>query len=96
MFRILVPIDFYKTSYAAFNYAANFSQMFPNSEITLLHVINGSFNSNEPYRTLQPKFNITGFPTFLLIDPNTQTVIKQWGGEIYTALLQHIHRRISV
>jgi nucleotide-binding universal stress UspA family protein len=47
MFRILVPIDFYKTSYAAFNYAANFSKLFPNAEITLLHVINGSFNSND-------------------------------------------------
>lgn len=47
MFRILVPVDFFKTSFAAFNYAANFSQLFPDSEITLLHVINGAFNMDD-------------------------------------------------
>ncbi len=47
MFRILVPIDFFKTSFAAFNYAANFSELFPDSEITLLHVINGAFNFDD-------------------------------------------------
>lgn len=45
MFRILVPVDFYKTSFAAFNYAANFSKQFPKVEITLLHVINGPFDT---------------------------------------------------
>ena len=45
MFRILVPVDFFKTSFAAFNYAANFSQLFPKVEIILLHVINGPFDT---------------------------------------------------
>ncbi|MFT4534503.1 MAG: nucleotide-binding universal stress UspA family protein [Saprospiraceae bacterium] len=45
MYRILVPLDFYKTSFAAFNYAANFSKLFPNVEIVLLHVINGPFDT---------------------------------------------------
>ncbi len=47
MFRILVPVDFYKTSFSAFRYASNFSKLFPGSEITLLHVINGSFGTND-------------------------------------------------
>lgn len=47
MFKILVPVDFYNTSFSAFQYALKFSELFPNSEITLLHVINGSFNTNE-------------------------------------------------
>ena len=47
MFRILVPVDFFKTSFAAFNYAANFSKLFTEVEITLLHVINGPFNTND-------------------------------------------------
>ena len=47
MFHILVPVDFYKTSFSAFYYAAEFSKLFPEAEITLLHVMNGSFDSNE-------------------------------------------------
>jgi nucleotide-binding universal stress UspA family protein len=47
MFRILVPVDFFKTSFAAFDYAANFSQLFPDSEITMLHVISGGFNFDD-------------------------------------------------
>ena len=47
MFKILVPVDFYKTSFAAFNYAAHFSKLFPNSEITLLHVASGSFDNED-------------------------------------------------
>jgi len=47
MFRILVPVDFYKTSFSAFYYAAHISKLFPKSEITLLHVINGSFDTND-------------------------------------------------
>lgn len=47
MFRILVPVDFYKTSFSAYHYAAHFSQQFENVELVLLHVINGSFNTND-------------------------------------------------
>lgn len=47
MNNILVPVDFYETSFAAFNYATNFAALFPEAEITLLHVINGSFNTND-------------------------------------------------
>jgi thioredoxin:protein disulfide reductase len=45
--------------------------------------VDGTYNSNKPYDRLKDKFGIKGFPTFLLIDPTTETIIKEWGGEIY-------------
>jgi thioredoxin:protein disulfide reductase len=33
--------------------------------------------------TLKEKYSILGFPTILLIDPQTEQVIRQWGGELY-------------
>ena len=47
MKKILVPVDFYKTSFAAYHYAMHLAQELPESEIILLHVINGSFNTND-------------------------------------------------
>ncbi len=29
------------------------------------------------------KFAVFGVPTFLLVDPKTETVVKRWGGELY-------------
>lgn len=45
--------------------------------------VDGSYTSNKPYDLLKEKFGIKGFPTFLLIDPETETIIQEWGGEIY-------------
>jgi len=45
--NILVPVDFYKTSFAAYSYACHLAQNFEDSKITLLHVINGSFNTHD-------------------------------------------------
>lgn len=45
--KILVPVDFYKTSFAAYSYACHLATQLDDSEIILLHVINGSFNTNE-------------------------------------------------
>ena len=47
MMNILVPVDFYKTSFAAYSYACHLAQNFEDSKITLLHVINGSFNTHD-------------------------------------------------
>ncbi len=44
MLRILVPVDFTKSSFAAYNYAVNFAVAL-NGEITVLHIINGSFST---------------------------------------------------
>ncbi len=59
--------------------------------------VDGSHASHEPYASLKEKYSITGFPTFLIVDPATETVIMQLGGELYempeqafiTVLKQH-------
>lgn len=52
MKKILVPIDFNKHSLAAFTYANSLAHEI-NAEVTLLNVINGSFNTGETL-TLEP------------------------------------------
>ncbi|MBK9734155.1 MAG: universal stress protein [Saprospiraceae bacterium] len=42
MTKILVPVDFTKVSFSAFNYAVKLAEKL-NAEVTLMHVINGSF-----------------------------------------------------
>lgn len=44
--------------------------------------IDGSKSGDEPYTSLVKEFKIFGLPTILLIDPTTNTVIKQWGSEL--------------
>ncbi|MBK7804866.1 MAG: universal stress protein [Saprospiraceae bacterium] len=44
MIRILVPIDFTKVSFSAFNYAIHLAESMK-AEITVFHVINGSFST---------------------------------------------------
>ena len=45
--------------------------------------VDGSHNANVPYATLKTKFPIKGFPTFLIVDPTTESVVAELGGEIY-------------
>lgn len=45
--------------------------------------VDGTYNANKPYDLLREKFSIQGFPTFLLIDPVTETIIQEWHGELY-------------
>lgn len=44
--------------------------------------IDGTRPRSEPYASLQKKFHISGFPTFLLIKPETNEVVKRWGSEL--------------
>lgn len=44
MIRILVPIDFTKVSYSAYNYAIHFAEELK-AEITVMHIINGTFST---------------------------------------------------
>ncbi len=45
--------------------------------------IDGTSASNEQFATLKQKFNITGLPTILIIDPETESILKIWNGELY-------------
>lgn len=49
----------------------------------ILLKVDGSHNANIPYATLKNKFPIKGFPTFLIVDPTTETIISEFGGELY-------------
>lgn len=44
--KILVPIDLYESSHAAYEYAIHFANSI-NAEITLLHVVNSVFNTSD-------------------------------------------------
>jgi len=44
--KILVPVDFHKTSFSAYQYATRLASLV-DGEICLLHVINGTFSMNE-------------------------------------------------
>lgn len=46
MIRILVPIDFTKVSFSAYNYAVHLARAIK-AEITIIHVINGSFSTHD-------------------------------------------------
>ena len=45
--KILVPVDFNKTSFSAYVYASEMADIL-NAELVLLHVLNGYLNVNEP------------------------------------------------
>ena len=57
--------------------------------------IDGTSAQEEPYATVGKKFHITGFPTFLIVDPETETVIKTWSSEIYTMPRQEFMQKLS-
>jgi thioredoxin:protein disulfide reductase len=52
--------------------------------------VDGTNPASEPFAMLNERYHIKGFPTFLLIDPATGEIIKQWGSEIYHAKAQFL------
>ena len=57
--------------------------------------VNGTSSASEPFATLQQRYNITGFPTFLIINPHTKEVLYRWGSEIYTMPQEDFIRKIK-
>lgn len=45
--------------------------------------INGADDPDNVIKLLQDKYGVVGFPTFLLIEPRSQVLIKRWGSELY-------------
>lgn len=45
--------------------------------------IDSSETGNLAHTNLLKKFDVFGVPTFLLVDPKTETIVKRWGGELY-------------
>lgn len=46
--------------------------------------VDSSTNDNEPYAYLSKQYKITGFPTFLIVDPVTEKVIKEFSSELFS------------
>lgn len=45
--------------------------------------VNGTDESTQTYQTMKNKFNVVGFPTFLLIDPKEEKILRKWNSELY-------------
>lgn len=50
--------------------------------------IDGANDPDNAIKLLQEKYGVVGFPTFLLIDAQTGTLIKRWGSELYEVDIQ--------
>lgn len=50
--------------------------------------IDSSDTTHAVHMDLLKKFDVFGVPTFLLIDPKTETIAKRWGGELYDTSAQ--------
>lgn len=46
--------------------------------------VDSSTGSNEPYAHLGRKYKITGFPTYLIVDPVTEKVVKEMSSELFS------------
>jgi len=62
--------------------------------------IDSSNTTHVVHTNVLKKFDVFGVPTFLLVDPKTETIVKRWGGELYDTsaeafiaeLTPYIHR----
>jgi len=57
--------------------------------------INGTQDNQEPYHTLKEQYHIVGFPTFLVVDPQNGTVLKEWHSELYQMPNEDFIREIN-
>lgn len=62
-------------------------------ENTIPVKLDGSLAQNE---SVMKQFQVLGFPTILLINPETQEVIKKWGPEVYGMKTQEFIDQISL
>lgn len=49
----------------------------------ILLKVDGTNSNSEPYASLHKEYNITGFPTLLVIEPESGKVLKKYMGEFY-------------
>lgn len=64
------------------------------------HCVMTTVDCTDPYgencATVQKQFDIFGFPTVILIDPATETVIKRWGSELLDVSLDELINEIML
>lgn len=52
--------------------------------------VDGTSTNNPVYQDILQHFTITGFPTFLIVDPTTEAIMKQYGAELYDMTQEQI------
>ena len=57
--------------------------------------IDGTQANNPSFVMIKNKFKIMGFPTYLIMDPNTETIIKKWGSELYSMQHEELIRKLK-
>lgn len=61
--------------------------------------VNGTQPSSEPYATIHSQFTVTGFPTYLVVNPETNEVIKRWDSKLYkkdtAEFIEKLHKTMS-
>jgi len=57
--------------------------------------LDGTSPSNEQFATLQKKYKIVGFPTFLVIDPETGKIIKSWSSDLNAFTNEEFIKKIN-
>lgn len=63
--------------------------VFENEEVkaalckTVLLRVDATHQNNATYQMLKKKYNLIGVPAILLIDPNSEELLKKWGSDLY-------------
>ena len=65
------------------------------SENFVMLKVDGTNSSSEPYSTLNKQYNITGFPTLLVVDPKSGKVLKKYMGEFYDMPVEQIVKELE-
>lgn len=53
-------------------------------ETCILVYIDGSNPSDEQFLKLQKQYGVMGFPTYLLLEPESEQIKKRWAGQLYS------------
>ncbi len=60
----------------------------------ILLKVDGTNSGSEPYASLNKEYNITGFPTLLVVDPKSGKVLKKYMGEFYDMPTEQIVKEL--
>ena len=66
----------------------------------LTHTVNVKIDGSDIHnQKIVERYKVLGFPTFLLIDPNTGDQLARWGGELYgtkpQAFIKQFHKQVK-
>lgn len=57
--------------------------------------IDGSDKSDTAFESIRKRYKVVGFPTFLLIDAQTEELVTRWSGELYDVSAQDFIKQLK-